>query len=45
MIVAGGGVPAGAIGWLYYVGQFLALGLISVAILRYGLLVTTGFGR
>jgi len=45
MIVAGGGVPVGAIGWLYYVGQFLALGLVGVAILRYGLLVTTGFGR
>jgi hypothetical protein len=37
---AGGGVPAGSVGWLYYLAQIMAVGLIMLAIFRYGLLVT-----
>jgi len=37
---AGAGVPAGGVGWLYYVAQIMAVGLITLAIFRYGLLVT-----
>jgi serine/threonine-protein kinase len=40
MIVAGGGVPAGGVGWLYYLSQLLAIGLITLTIFRYGVLVT-----
>ena len=41
VLIAGGGTPPGGIVWLYYVAQFIALALINLAILRYGLLVTT----
>jgi hypothetical protein len=37
---SGGGVPAGGVGWLYYLAQFMAIGVITLAIFRYGLLVT-----
>jgi hypothetical protein len=40
LTVVGGGVSHGGIGWLYYLSQLMALGLITFAILRYGLLVT-----
>jgi hypothetical protein len=36
---AGGGVPAGSVGWLYYLAQTMAVALITLAIFRYGLLV------
>jgi hypothetical protein len=37
---AGGGVPQGSVGWLYYLAQTLAVSLIVLAIFRYGLLVS-----
>jgi protein kinase-like protein len=37
---AGGGVPPGGVVWLYYLTQAMAIGLIIVAIFRYGLLVS-----
>lgn len=40
IVVAGGGVPDGGVGWLYYLAQLMALGLITFAILRFGVLVT-----
>src|SRR5262249_32375843 len=40
IVIAGGGVPYGGVGWLYYLSQLIALALISLAILRYGVLVT-----
>jgi serine/threonine-protein kinase len=38
--IAGGGVPNGGVGWLYFAAQAIALGLITFAILRFGVLVT-----
>src|SRR5262249_46317394 len=40
LVVAGGGVPPGGVGWLYYVGQLMAVALINFAIIRLGVLVT-----
>ncbi len=40
VVVAGGGVQPGGIGWLYYVSQLMAIALITFAIFRYGVLVT-----
>ncbi|HEX7140144.1 MAG TPA: serine/threonine-protein kinase, partial [Vicinamibacterales bacterium] len=40
VIVAGGGVPAGGVWWVYYLAQLLAIGLINFAIFHYGVLVT-----
>src|SRR5947207_3810951 len=40
VLIAGGGTPPGGVAWLYYVTNFIALALINLAILRYGLLVT-----
>jgi hypothetical protein len=37
--VAGGGPSLGGVPWLYYTAQVLALALINLAILRYGVLV------
>jgi Protein kinase domain len=37
---AGSGVSPGGVGWLYYLAQIMAVGLITLAIFRYGLLVT-----
>ncbi len=39
ILVAGGGAPAGSVAWVYYGGQVLALGLITLGIARYGVLV------
>ena len=36
---AGGGVPPGGVVWLHYLTQAMAIGLIILAIFRYGLLV------
>jgi hypothetical protein len=37
---AGGGVAPGGIAWLYYMTQAMAIGLVILAIFRFGLLVT-----
>lgn len=39
LTVAGGGPPAGGVPWQYYTAQLMALGLINLAILRFGVLV------
>ena len=39
-IVRLGGIPAGGVGWLYYLSQAMALSLLILAIFRFGLLVT-----
>jgi hypothetical protein len=36
-----GNVPFGQELWLYLIGQLLAIGIITLAIFRFGLLVTT----
>jgi hypothetical protein len=36
----GGGIPPGSVGWLYYLAQTMAVSLITLAIFRYGLLVS-----
>ena len=40
VLIAGGGTPPGGIAWLYYAANFIALALVNLAILRFGLLVT-----